>query len=149
MTLIDLSPFSATQGESRMLLHLIPWLERRRWIREDTEIRFELPVNSRRVDLVTWTASGKLAAFELKLGGFSRVLEQAAYNRIAFDRSWIVTGARPRASNLQQAATFGIGVIVVESDTLHVAISPGVPTNDQTARARVVKRITEGRVRDV
>ena len=75
------APTSAPAGESRMLAPLIQWLEARRWVREDSVVALEMPLSGRRVDLVVLTRSGALSAFELKLGGFSRVLEQAVYNR--------------------------------------------------------------------
>lgn len=103
-------------GEQEMMQPLIDWLRRTRRAPRGTEIRFELPWRGRRVDLAVLTRSGSLSAFELKYGGFSRVLEQAIYNRLAFDRSWIVVRARPKPENLADAVAHGIGVLQVTDE---------------------------------
>ncbi len=97
--------------ESVLLLPLLDLLKARRWIRSDTRVVTELAWHGRRVDLATFTASGKSSAFELKLGSFGRALEQAMYNRLSFGRSWVVVSSIPRVDNLEQAAQNGVGVI--------------------------------------
>lgn len=132
-----------TSGESRMMPPLVEWLRNRRWIRSDSIIVRELPVNGRRVDLVTMTRSGVLSAFELKLGGFGRVLEQAVYNRHTFDRSWVVVGSRPRQSNLDEAERFGVGIIVVAGSAPTVLLRPGPPVCEVQSRQRARRRLME------
>lgn len=129
-----------TLGEARMMPQLVGWLRRSRWVRDDSILVRELPVNGRRADLATLTRSGMASAFELKLGGFSRALEQASYNRHAFDRSWLVLGGTPRASNLDEAQRFGIGVIVVGTAT-RILVRPGPASFDIRLRARTVARM--------
>lgn len=103
--------------EERVLLNpLLDMLRNRGWIRSTTILRTEVPWNGRRVDLATLTRSGTASAFELKLSSFQRVLEQSMYNRLAFDRSWIVVPAMPLGRNLEAAADHGIGVIVFGSE---------------------------------
>lgn len=132
-----------TLGESRMMPHLVEWLKINRWLRHDSIVVRELPVNGRRVDLVTMTRSGKMSAYELKLGGFARVLEQAAYNRQTFDKSWIVVGNNPRPSNVAEAERFGVGIIVVAETKPTVLLRPGQPAYDWQSRQRARRRLME------
>lgn len=132
-----------TRGESRMMPPLVQWLRRKRWLRPDSVVMRELPVNGRRVDLVTLTKSGIMSAYELKLGDFGRVLEQAAYNRQTFDKSWIVIGSKPRQANLDQAERFGLGVIVVNESAPQVLLRPGPPVCGGESRQRAFRRLME------
>lgn len=132
-----------TSGESRMMPPLVEWLRSMRWLRADSVIMRELPVNGRRVDLVTMTKSGVMSAFELKLSGFGRVLEQAIYNRQTFDRSWIVVGNHPRQSNVDQAQRFGVGIIVVTGSEPTVLLRPGPPICRGQSRQRARRRLME------
>lgn len=128
-------------GESRMLPVMIDWMRNLRWVRADTVLVPELPVNGRRVDLAVMTKSGTLSSFELKLGGFGRALEQASYNQLSFDRSWVVVGGMPRNENLLAARTFGIGVIVCSYSTPRILLRPGKPDPDANLRARLQERM--------
>lgn len=103
----------APRGEARLLPELFTFLRHSGRLRDDTIAVEELPWHGRRVDLVTLTRSGVLSAYELKLNNFGRVLEQAAYNQLSFDRSWIVVGGRPNEVNLALAERFKIGVISI------------------------------------
>src|SRR5437868_6969727 len=87
-------------GEGRLLEPLMEWLFRTRRINAKSRIAVELPWLGRRVDLATLTTTGRTAAYELKLGSLGRALEQAAYNRLSFDRSFVVTAGKPRPANL-------------------------------------------------
>lgn len=132
-----------TAGESQMMPALVAFLRRRNWVRNDTLLARELPVNGRRVDLAVLTRSRVVSAFELKMGGFGRVLEQASYNRLTFDRSWIVVSGEPRASNVSQAEKYGVGVIVVSAGRPRIIVRPGSPIFDSRARRRVLARFDE------
>ena len=132
-----------TDGESRMMPTLVDFLRRRQWVRSDSLLARELPVNGRRVDLAVLTKSRVASAFELKIGGFGRVLEQAVYNRMTFDRSWIVVSGEPRAANVAEAAKYGVGVIVISSSCPRVLTRPGQPIFDRQARQRVVTKFDE------
>lgn len=132
-----------TNGESKMMPILVDFLRRRNWIREDTLLARELPINGRRVDLAVYTRSKVSSAFELKIGGFSRVLEQAHYNRLSFHRSWIVVPNLPRQQNLAEARKFGIGVIVIEDDIVKTILHPARSSADRVSRLRVEDRFLE------
>lgn len=132
-----------------MLHPLIEWLTSRRWVRSDTVIVEELPVNGRRVDLSVLTRSGSLSAFELKIGGFGRALEQAYYNRRLYDRSWVVVSAVPRNSNLYEAELAGVGVIVFRQQTFEVLVQPGRPVHQLLSRQRLATKIRERSVNHV
>lgn len=140
MSLPDLEFGYGGQGESRMVPDLVKWLRRTRRLRIDSQVVLEFPLHGRRIDMVTATRSGAISAFELKLGNFGRALEQAAYNRFIFDRSWIVVGAEPRGANLEEARKYGIGVIVV-SDRVAVRVSPTPQLSSHLARSRVAARL--------
>lgn len=129
-----------TEGESRMMPTLVQFLRKRHWVRSDSLLARELPVNGRRVDLAVLTKSQVASAFELKIGGFNRVLEQAVYNRMTFDRSWVVVSGVPRATNVAEAAKHGVGVIVISAGHPKVLVSPGQPIFDRQARLRVLAR---------
>lgn len=133
----------ATSGERIMLEPLLGWLEARRWIRGDSVVVEELPLNGRRVDVSTLTRSGSLSAYELKLGSFGRALEQAFYNRRAYDKSWIVLNAVPRASNLLEAERVGVGVLVSHRESFRILARPGLPIRGAVPHARVISRIRE------
>ncbi len=107
-------PVEYINAEQALLLPpLLELLGRRRWISHNTRVRTEFAWNGRRVDLATITSTGRTAAYELKIGAFGRVLEQAMYNRLSFERSWVVVSSTPRPANLAQAAEHGVGVIAL------------------------------------
>src|SRR5690242_1063296 len=91
-------------GERRLSAPLLALLRRRGWVRPDTLVAYELPWHGRHVDMVTMTRGGVLVSYELKLSSFGRVLEQSIYNRLSFDRSYLVVAAVPRAVNMASAA---------------------------------------------
>lgn len=116
---------AAADGEASLLDPLVAWLRRTRRINTGTQIAFELSWFGRRVDLATLTRSRRTSAYELKLNRFGRALEQAAYNRLAFDRSYIVTSSVPRPPNVALAAEHGVGIIVIHRGHVeHVLESP-------------------------
>lgn len=116
------------QGEDRLLLPLLRWLVDSRRINARTRVALELPWYGRRVDVATLTSTRRTAAYELKLGSLSRAFEQAAYNRLAFDRSYVVTASMPRPQNLELAKEHGIGIILVRDREACALIgSPALP----------------------
>jgi hypothetical protein len=104
----------ACTGERRLQAPLLSYLEGRRWVRADTIIVHELPWHGRHVDMVTRTRGGALTSYEFKLGSFSRVLEQAIYNRMSFDRSYVVVASMPRHHNLELSEYYNVGIIMVD-----------------------------------
>lgn len=73
----------------------------------------ELYLHGRRVDLACLTRQGVTVAYEFKVTASQRVLEQAWYNALAFDRSWIVLARLPGADFRTRATSNGIGIYVV------------------------------------
>ena len=122
--------------ELELLPQLLELLKKNRWLRSDSLVQTEFSWNGRRVDLAVLSRSGIASAFELKLGSFNRCLEQAMYNRLSFDRSWIVVPDVPLASNLDLAREHGIGVILV-SDQARVLAAPLLQRNPATIRAKL------------
>src|SRR5437867_945186 len=106
-------PEPGSDGERRLSAPLLALLRRRGWVRPDTLVAYELPWHGRHVDMVTLTRGGVLVSYELKLSSFGRVLEQSIYNRLSFDRSYLVVAAMPRAENMAFAAQHNVGVILV------------------------------------
>lgn len=132
---------SAPQGEARLLPGLFDFLRTSGRLRADTLVVEELPWHGRRVDLVTLTRSGVLSSYELKLNNFGRVLEQAAYNQLSFDRSWIVVGERPNRLNLALAERFKIGVIVISGGAKMLVPAPLVRCGEIVLRQRLAYKI--------
>lgn len=131
-----------SDGENRLLLPLLRWLVESRRINADTRIVLELPWFGRRVDVATLTRTRRAAAYELKLGSLGRALEQATYNRAAFDRSYVVTTSTPRPENLALAAECGIGVIVIRDGLVRrVLESPALRLTPEL-RPRLLSKFT-------
>jgi hypothetical protein len=129
------------EGEARLLAPLLQWLKRMRRINDDTHVALELAWFGRRVDLATLTRTRRTVAYELKLGGLRRALEQASYNRLAFDRSYVVTDSVPRAGNLALAAEHGIGIIVIRGNEIqHLLESPVCPPAPEL-RGRLLRQL--------
>ena len=112
----DLSLYS--EGEAALMPTLMRWLVATGRVRPQTRVAREVPWLGRRVDLALLTRRGTATAFELKIGRLQRVIEQAAYNRASFHRSWVVTGNRPRPDGLRWARDLGVGLIVIQDDTV-------------------------------
>ena len=72
----------------------------------------------RRVDLAVLTRSGRTTAYELKIRDNRRALQQAAYNKLAFDRSYVVTESEPMQINKTLAQEVGVGFILIRRDGL-------------------------------
>lgn len=102
------------EGESQMLPGLETWLERTGRLRQSTQRVYELPWLGRRVDLALITGRGVTTAFELKIGNIQRALEQATYNKSSFDRSWVVTGNKPRPEAIAWSKQLGIGILLIQ-----------------------------------
>lgn len=131
----------AAHGEGWMLPPLINALRRRGWARSGSRLAPELPINGRRVDLASLTRSGTMSAFELKLGDYGRVIEQAAYNSLSFDRSWIVVDRVPPSGRLELASALGVGVIVIVSASDMRVVGRPRAMFDPHMRARTKMRL--------
>ena len=103
-------------GERRLERPLLEWLKMKGWLREDTIVSRELPWMGRRVDLAILTRSGRTTAYELKIRDNRRALQQAAYNKLAFDRSYVVTASEPMQINKTLAQEVGVGFILLRQD---------------------------------
>lgn len=112
-------------AEKQLQEPLLEWLRQNRRIGRGTEVFEEVPWFGRKVDLVTVTRSRRITAYELKLNSFRRAVEQAAYNRIAFDRAFVVTASFPTPSSLELAVEVGVGVIVIGAEGVtEISASP-------------------------
>jgi hypothetical protein len=132
------------EGEAALLPALMRWLITTRWLGDQTQVAREVPWLGRRIDLALLNGRGIASAFELKIGSFQRVVEQAAYNKSSFHRSWIVTGNRPRPEGLRWASELGLGLLVVQGDTVLRLRNPTVgdphPTVARRLRAAILRR---------
>lgn len=112
-------------SEKQLQEPLLAWLKKNRRLGSGSVAFEEFPWFGRKVDLVTITQTRRVTAYELKLNGFRRAVEQAAYNRIAFDRTYVVTAANPTQENVALAVEAGVGIIVFGPDGItEVATSP-------------------------
>ena len=123
---LDEPEHDCKNGEARMLRPLMAWLAQTRRITRNTHIAMELAWFGRHIDLATLTRAGRTVAYELKLGSLGRALQQASYNRLAFDRSYVVTESVPKGENLALAAEWGIGLIVVREDKARLLLDSPV-----------------------
>lgn len=131
----DMSLFE--RGESALVPALMRWLVATGRVRTQTTVAHEVPWLGRRVDLALLTGRGVTTAFELKIGRLQRVLEQAAYNRASFHRSWVVTGNRPQPDGLRWADELGVGLLVVQHGDVIMMATPAL----QEPHPAAVKRL--------
>jgi hypothetical protein len=125
------------EGEAALLPHLMRWLIRTGRLRARSLVALEVPWLGRRVDLAILNGRGVSSAFELKIGRLQRALEQAAYNRSSFDRSWVVTGNWPQEEGLEWARSLGLGLIVVQPPTVNLLLVPNMAAAEPSVRRRV------------
>lgn len=130
-------PAAFSDGEAALMPALMRWLVKTGRLRTRTRVAFEVPWLGRRVDLALLTGRGVSSAFELKIGRLQRVLEQAAYNRSSFHRSWVVTGNRPRSEGLRWATELGVGLLVVRDELVVPLVAPAAPRPNATASRRL------------
>jgi len=112
------------KGEAALTPALLQWLIATGRVRSRTAVAHEVPWLGRRVDLALLNGNGMTTAFELKIGRLQRVIEQAAYNRASFHRSWVVTGNKPKPQGLVWAQEVGVGLLVVRRDSVSALINP-------------------------
>lgn len=131
--------------EEVLLAPLLALLRRHRWVGPKTSMRSEFPWNGRRIDFAYLSPTGITSAFEMKLSSFQRVLEQAIYNRLSFDRSWVVVANTPRSENLDLAREYGIGVMALQ-DQLRILVMPeNQPRQNRTIRTRLTGKLKDER----
>jgi hypothetical protein len=124
-------------GEAALMPTLVRWLISTGRVRARTSVASEVPWLGRRVDLALLNGRGLTTAFELKIGRLQRVMEQAAYNRESFHRSWVVTGNRPREEGLDWARELGVGLLVVQQDAISALVTPTVQRPHPAALKRL------------
>lgn len=123
-------------SEEQLKAPLLEWLQRRRRFNEGTYTLEEMPWFNRKIDLVTISPTRLVTAYELKLNSFRRAVEQAAYNRMAFDRAYVVTASRPSDKNLSLAIEAKVGVILVtEVEVVELVVSPLVRSQKEVRRS--------------
>ncbi|GAB3241557.1 hypothetical protein GCM10027535_55640 [Mycolicibacterium hippocampi] len=135
-------------AERRLEAPLMRFLATSGRIRHDTLIVHEFPWNGRRVDIVTRTVSGITSAYELKIGNVSRAIEQATYNALSFDKSWIVVAREVSPRNLDHCSKFGVGVLVVDESGVRIQLS-GRPSRggNTEAKRRLALKLSHRRFR--
>lgn len=104
--------------ESEMLDPLIRHLERSGRVKGDTISAAEFRWFGRRVDFATLSRTRRTTAYELKISNNFRAVEQAAYNKLAFDKSYIVTATEPSKKVVDFAEEEGVGILVLTRNSI-------------------------------
>ena len=130
--------------ELLLLPPLLRWLWKTRRLQPGAKMAFEVSWLGRRVDLATVSRTHRTAAFELKMSHITRALEQAIYNRVVFDRSYVVTASPPRAASVALAADNGIGLILVAGESARQVLSSPYQRADSRWRQRLMAALDEG-----
>ena len=134
-------PKSVRRPEAELLPVLLRWLAARRWIRDDTTLVGEFPWLGRRIDLATMTSSDSIVAYELKLRDTRRAIEQAAANRLTFDRSYVVSATPPGIALIELAAQSGVGLLVESGTQMKLVLSSPSLRCDPVVRRRLRDKI--------
>ncbi len=132
-------------SEADLLQPLLAAIMARRWVGSRSIFVDELPWSGRRVDLVALTSRKKTIAFELKLNATGRAIQQSSYNRLAFDRSYVVTTVQPTEVNITAAEDAGVGMIVLTSEGMTVVLEARASNVDDRLKQKVVRAIRERR----
>jgi hypothetical protein len=128
-------------SEDLLLEPLLNWLTRTNRTRATTVVVPEFRWFNRRVDLATLTSTGRTSAYELKLRHNPRAIEQAAYNRLAFDRSYVVTAQRPSTATITTAREAEVGIVLITNTTVRTLLQPLVGAPDLALRRRLVSAL--------
>lgn len=133
-------------GERHMLVGLLAWLAASRLVGRATHVTLELPWRGRRVDLATVTSRGVTSAFELKRDASLRVFEQALYNQLSFDRSYVVVPTFPSRESLRLAEELGVGLVQINGDARLWSRPAASPRNVWTTSSagEAIRRRTTG-----
>jgi hypothetical protein len=91
--------------------------------------------------MVTRARGGSITSYEFKLGSFGRVLEQAIYNRLSFDRSYVVVAAMPRRQNVQLSDRYNVGIILVDQLQVRCVLRSPARRAEQALRARLTAKV--------
>jgi len=134
-------PWIRTQEAAVLMEPLLAWLTATQRLRVQGNIFIEFPWAGRRVDLVTVGKRLTTSAFELKLGRIGRVLEQAIYNRAAFDRSYIVIAHVPGEQALMEAKQCGVGVLIVQSGAVRLMLDSPLARPGRVVRGRLLRSL--------
>ena len=144
---MTVSAISRSPSERSMEAPLLRFLAATGRIRHDTLIIHEFPWNGRRVDIVTRTTTGIISAYELKIGNVGRAIEQAAYNALSFDKSWIVVDRDVSAKNIELCSTLGVGIIVVEGIDARIQLAARAVRVNQESKRRLALKLSDRRFR--
>lgn len=134
---------SGRPSEADLLQPLVAGIAARGWVGSRSILIEELHWSGRRVDLVALTSTKTTIAFELKLNTTQRAIQQSAYNRLAFDRSYVVTSVQPTQASIKAAESAGVGVIVVSTDGISVVLQARTSEVDTRLKQKLVRTIRE------
>lgn len=131
-------------GERTLEVPLVRFLMASSRVRHDSVVVHELAWNGRHVDISTLTNSGVLSAYELKMGNTGRAIEQAIYNSMSFDRSWIVMDRKVTPSNENLCALHRIGIIIVSEHRTYIQRAAALNQAERGIRRRLTNAILQG-----
>jgi hypothetical protein len=132
--------WASSAGERHMLIGLLTWLTATGRLRHATHVALEVPWRGRRIDAATINSKSVSCAFELKRDASQRAFEQAVYNQLSFDRSFVVVPTCPTSTTLDLADELSIGVLQING-TARLWRAPGPPSTHAFDRVAVREAI--------
>ena len=135
---------SEFHAESEMLEPLRSYLERSGRVNRNTIFATEFYWFGRRIDLATMSKTRRTNAYELKLSDNFKAVVQAAYNKIAFDKSYVVTARKPTKEVLQFAKEVGVGVLFLTRNSAELQLKPSSVGVEKYLRKKLLRELKMG-----
>ena len=139
---------SVFQSESEMLETFLRSIERLGLVCPDDIVAPEFRWMGRRVDVATLsTKTGVTRAYELKLSNNFKAADQASLNKLAFDRSYVVTATPPSEAVLGFAQEVGVGVMLLGRGAVDICLESTDTDLDEHIHAKLLERLGSWRPR--
>ena len=148
-SLLEMNQMTSFSSEYELLDPLIDFLRGSKRLSDDSDCIAEFYWGGRRIDFVTLTSSGRSTAYELKLSDNFRAVEQAAYNKFAFDRSYVVTATYPSEGVSEFASACGVGIIHISPRKVTICRNSCLKLPESLMRKKVSSSIRKNSLEHV